>query len=171
MIFEASYSARAVRRGVVFVVWVLFAWCVMTWLHELGHIMVGLACGGTLVSYELRPWRLPYSLFQPDINPLATLWGGPLLGAGVPIVIARLTRYDFCWFVGWFCVLANGIYLLLAWISGDRLLDTPQLLEHGAPGWSIACYCLVTLVAGYMGFRSSCMRFFDQFGSKSVGGG
>jgi hypothetical protein len=169
MTFAANTSWRAARCVGVFVVWLLVSWCAMTWLHELGHIVVGLSCGGTLVSFDLLPWRLPYSLFQPDANPLATLWGGPLLGAGVPIAIAWVLRYDECWFVGWFCVLSNGVYLLLAWVSGDRFLDTPQLLEQGAPWWSIAIYCVVTIVAGYWGFRRACVRLFDRVVSPSDG--
>jgi hypothetical protein len=50
-------------------------------------------------------------------------------------------------------MLANGVYLAAAWASGDRFLDTPQLLLHGARPAAIALYCLVTIAIGYAGFR------------------
>jgi len=45
--------------------------------------------------------------------------------------------------------------LALAWISGDRYLDTPKLLEHGASTWTITLYCLVTISIGYSGLKRS----------------
>ena len=45
-----------------------------------------------------------------------------------------------------------------AWLSGDRYLDTPKLLEHGAYPISIAIYCLLTIGFGYVGFRRQCVR-------------
>jgi hypothetical protein len=54
------------------------------------------------------------------------------------------------------CVLANGAYIATAWFSGDRYLDTPKLLEHGASPIAIVVYCLTTIGFGYVGFRRSC---------------
>jgi hypothetical protein len=76
----------------------------------------------------------------------------------IPVTIAFAVRKDWMWFIGYFCMLANGAYIATAWVSGDRYLDTPKLLEHGAhPIW-IAIYCLVTIGCGYMGFRRQCVR-------------
>ena len=61
------------------------------------------------------------------------------------------------WFIANFCVLANGSYIATAWFSGDRYLDTPKLLEHGASPIAIAVYCLLTIGGGYVGFRRSCI--------------
>lgn len=135
------------------------SWCVMTFVHELGHILCGYACGGTLTDADLLPWRLPYSFFEPDPHPLVTLWGGPILGVMIPVAIAFLIRANWMWFIATFCMLANGAYLLTAWVSGDRHLDTPKLLEHGANPISIAIYCLLTIGLGYVGFRRQCVLF------------
>ncbi len=64
------------------------SWVVMTTVHECGHILSGWTCGGHLVSVDLWPWHLPHSMFEPDPHPLVTLWGGPILGAAVPLALA-----------------------------------------------------------------------------------
>jgi hypothetical protein len=129
------------------------SWCVMAIVHESGHIVCGWSCGGRLQSADLRPWQLPYSLFEPDPHPLVTMWGGPVLGVVVPLALARLIRQDWIWFIAYFCLLSNGLYLATAWWTGDRYLDTAKLLEHGAHPLSIATYCLLCIGFGYIGFR------------------
>jgi hypothetical protein len=133
------------------------AWCVMTFTHEGGHLVGGWLGGATLSAAELRPWRLPYSIFAPDPRPLLTLWSGPLLGAIVPLAGAAAVRRGWGWFIAHFCLLANGSYLAAAWISGDRLLDTPQLLAAGASPVSILLYIAATVAIGYRGLRRECL--------------
>ena len=162
-------SSRQARRIGLFtralksVLLLLASWCVMTFVHESGHILCGWACGGTLKTADLVPWHLPYSIFDPDPRPLVTLWGGPVLGAAIPLAVAILVRRDWMWFVANFCILANGVYLAAAWVSGDSYLDTPQLLEHGAQPAAIAVYCLVAIGFGYAGLRRQCVRAISGF--------
>ena len=129
----------------------------MTITHECGHIVGGWLGGGTLRHAELRPWRLPHSMFQPDPRPLLTLWAGPIIGVLVPLAIALIVRRGWVWFIANFCALANGCYLAMAWISGDRFLDTPRLLDAGAWPISIVGYCLLTIGIGYYRFRANCI--------------
>ena len=129
----------------------------MTFTHESGHLIGGWLCGGTLKNADLLPWHLPYSLFDPDPHPLVTLWCGPILGVLIPLIAALLIRQSAMWFIAHFCALANGLYLATAWFSGDHYLDTPKLLEHGAPPVMIAIYCALTIGFGYRGFRRACV--------------
>ena len=133
------------------------SWIVMTFTHEMGHIIGGTCCGGSLQSADLLPWHLPYSIFDPDPFPLVTLWAGLIIGILAPVAVAMIIQRDCMWFIANFCVLANGAYIATAWFSGDRYLDTPKLLEHGASPIAIALYCLLTLGFGYVGFRRSCI--------------
>lgn len=133
------------------------SWVIMTFTHEMGHIIGGACCGGTLKSADLLPWHLPYSIFEPDPFPLVTLWAGLVIGVLAPMGVALVTQRDWMWFIANFCILANGAYIATAWLSGDRYLDTPKLLEHGASPISIAVYCLLTIAFGYVGFRRSCV--------------
>jgi hypothetical protein len=155
------------RRACHFVLLLAASWCVMTFTHESGHLVCGWACGGTLRHADLLPWHLPHSHFDPDPRPLITAWGGPILGALVPLLIALLVRRDWVWFVAYFCILANGAYLAAAWVSGERYLDTARLLAHGAHPVTIAAYCVVTIGVGYVGFRRQCIRVLSPGEPKS----
>jgi hypothetical protein len=150
------------KSALSFFVLLIMSWCVMTFTHESGHIIGGWVCGGTLKRADLVPWHLPYSIFDPDPHPLVTLWCGPLLGVLCPLIIALALRRNWSWFIAYFCVLANGVYLALAWVTGDQFLDAPQLLAHGAHPGCIAIYCLVTVGFGYLGFRRHCVRMLSS---------
>lgn len=149
------------RRVLTLAALLLAAWCVMTVTHELGHIVGGWIGGGTLRDFEWRPWRLPHSQFQPDPFPRLTLWAGPIVGVAAPLFAAAMIRQLWAAFLGDFCLLANGVYLALAWITGDALLDTARLLEHGASRLSIAAYCVGTITLGYTRFRKDCQLLLD----------
>src|SRR5262245_30149055 len=129
------------KRIVLLGILLVLSWAVMVTTHELGHIVCGWAGGAKLRSADLRPWQLPYSIFDPDPRPLLTLWGGPILGIAVPLAAACLLRRNWIWFIAHFCVLANGLYLATAWLTGDRELDTAKLLAHGASPVFIGLYC------------------------------
>lgn len=149
------------HRYTRFALLLILSWIVMTFTHELGHIVGGLCCGGRLISASVVPWRMPYSIFDPDPLPLVTLWSGLSLGALVPVLVATVINRRSLWFIAHFCLLANGSYIAIAWFTGDRYLDTARLLSHGASPLSIAIYCVVTIGWGYIGFRSSCKREFS----------
>lgn len=151
---------RASTRAARLTAWLFVSWSVMVLTHELGHIVCGWAVGARLVSADLAPWRLPYSIFDPDPYPLVTLWGGPVCGVLVPLTLAALVRRPLSWFIAYFCILANGTYLALAGLSGGRMLDTQQLLDHGTPPVVIGIYCLSTIMVGYLGLRRQTVRIF-----------
>jgi len=145
-------------RAAYFAVLLIASWCVMTVVHESGHIACGWGAGGTLCEADVAPWHLPHSSFDPDPQPLVTLWGGPVLGVGVPLAFAILVRRGWMWFIAYFCMLANGSYLATAWVSGERDLDTPRLLQQGAHPAAIVAFCVLTIAGGYIGFRNRCIR-------------
>lgn len=140
-----------------FLAMLVASWCVMVTTHELGHIFVGFLGGGQLVHAELRPWRLPHSHFMPDPHPLVTLWGGPIFGVAIPMILAIAIRRRWSWFIADFCLIAGGSYIALAWVSNEPHLDTARLLKHGAPQWQIILFCIVTIVPGYIRFRNQCV--------------
>lgn len=133
----------------------------MVTTHELGHVIAGTLSGGQLVDAELRPWKLPHSHFMPDPRPLVTLWGGPILGVAMPLLMAAMIRRNWGWFIADFCVIAGGTYIALAWISNEPLLDTARLLKAGAPRWQIGLFCVVTVVPGYVRFRNRCAQWLQ----------
>ena len=144
---------RIVRLSVLLII----AWVVMTTTHELGHVIGGWIGGATLTKLNLAPWSLPYSLHHPDPHPLVTLWSGPVIGVLIPMMVAGLVRSQATWLIADFCLLANGVYLSLAWISGERFLDTSRLLDAGAHPLSITVFCAITISFGYVRFRQDCI--------------
>ena len=132
------------------------SWVVMITTHETGHLLGGWLSGATLIDFDLAPWRLPYSLHQPDPHPLVTLWAGPLVGTVFPFLVACVMQRQWAWFIADFCLLANGSYLAAAWISADPQLDTPRLLAAGSQPFVIAIFCLFTIAVGYYRFRRDC---------------
>ncbi len=168
---EAVRSSQRSKRVAEFILLLAAAWCVMTVTHESGHILCGWAAGGTLREAAIAPWNLPHSHFDPDPLPLVTLWGGPILGVLVPLAIAIILRRGWCWFIAYFCLIANGSYLAIAWYTGERFLDTPKLLHHGAPPTTIAAYCVITILVGYWGFRKQCARVLSPSGEQSQSSG
>ena len=144
------------------------SFCVMAFTHEVGHLVGGHLAGATLQSASLWPWQLPYSIFSPDPRPLVTLWAGPVLGVIVPVVAAWAIRRRTAWFIANFCLLANGTYLALGWVSGDSHLDTARLLANGASPFTISTFCLISIMSGYWRLRASIieMLFYSQVGQK-----
>jgi len=158
------------QRVVNFVLLLAASWLVMTFTHECGHILGSFASGATFMDFDLAPWRKPYSLHSPDPHPLVTLWAGPLCGVGAPVLFSAWIRKRWVWFLADFCLIANGGYLALAWVSGDRHLDTPRLLDAGANPATIVLYCIVTIGAGYVWFRSDCIHFLAPLSTPPDGG-
>lgn len=130
----------------------------MVFTHEIGHVIGGAVCGAHLQNLDLAPWRLPYSVHSPDPHPKVTLWAGPLLGVLMPLAAAWLLRRPAAWFIADFCLLANGSYLALSCLAGDRLLDGPRLLAAGVSPLTLAAYCLITILVGYARFRADCVK-------------
>lgn len=149
------------NRYLWFAMMLIVSWVVMTFTHEMGHILGGLCCGGSVKSASVVPWRIPYSILEPDPMPLVTLWSGLLVGALIPVLVAVMINKTSAWFVAHFCMLANGIYIAIAWVTGERYLDTARLLEYGASPISILIYCCATIGIGYVGFRNSCIRMLS----------
>lgn len=152
----SALSIRLVR----FLLLLAVSCVVMTFTHVMGQIVGGSLCGGSLESFELLPWHLPFSYFRPDPYPLVTLWAGLIIGVLAPVGVAMLLRQDWMWLIANFCILANGIYIAFAWFLGMRELDTPKMLALGASPLAIAGYCLLTIGYGYFAFRHSCIRAF-----------
>lgn len=162
-------KTKLVNRLTRFLCLLVASWVVMTFTHEMGHVIGGMCCGGSLKSADLLPWHLPYSIFEPDPFPLVTLWAGLLIGVLAPVLLAMVLERDWVWFIANFCLLANGVYIATAWVTGDHYLDTSKLLEHGASPISIVVYCVLTIGFGYVGFRRSCIHVLSASRGQETG--
>lgn len=70
-------------------------------------------------------------------------------------------RHRWGWFIADFCLLANGVYLALAALSGERMLDTPRMLAAGVHPLWIVLFCSVTICVGYFRFRKDVIAILN----------
>ena len=129
-----------------------FCWLGMQVVHELGHILTAHACGETIGRVVLHPLTVSRTEVSRDRCPLLVVWGGPLFGSALPLVLLAVARslrcdlfYLFQFFAG-FCLIANGVYLGVGSFGGVG--DAGDLLRHGGPQWTLIGFGLVCAPLG-----------------------
>ncbi len=137
----------------VFIITLLaLCWFLMMTLHELGHVIGARLTGGTVQRVILYPLAISRTDVSPNLNPLAVVWLGPILGSLIPIIIPWFVpnRYaalqDMVWFFAGFCLIANGAYISFG--AFDRVGDCDVMLLHGSPLWVLLAYGGVSLAIG-----------------------
>lgn len=126
-------------------------------VHEFGHIVAASLSGGALTHVTLHPLQISWSTFAPNPHPQFVAWSGPVLGSLLPLgflVIARAVRspgiFLFQFFAG-FCLVANGLYMLVD--AFDRSGDAGTLIRHGASAWQIVVFGLVAAPIGFLSWH------------------
>lgn len=150
------------KQIALFLLLLTSSWFVMLFSHETGHLICGFLSGATLTSFDLAPWRLPYSFHNPDPHPLVTLWGGPWLGIALPLLVSCAWQNVTTRFVADFCLLANGCYIGLGIWAGDNLLDSQRLIDAGASQISLALFSALAIAIGYVRFRCDCVEILSK---------
>jgi hypothetical protein len=109
------------------------SWLGMMLVHESGHALAAWLTGGQVVRIVWHPLVFSETVVDPNPHPLAVVWGGPIVGVILPLVLAglaswrRWTFHYLCMFFAGFCLISNGLYLGLGWI--DRVGDAGDLLH------------------------------------------
>lgn len=152
---EPSAPARSKTRLnqiILIATFIGFSWLAMQVVHELGHILGGIAGGGTIARVLLYPTVFSQTEVIPNPHPLFEVWSGAVFGAFLPLaifLIATVLRcrglYLFRFFAG-FCLIANGFYLGVASIKG--IADAGELLMYGSRQWQLILFGLVTVPLG-----------------------
>src|SRR3954447_13906439 len=121
-------------------------------VHELGHVLGARAGGERVYRVVLHPLTISRTDASHDRHPLMVVWGGPLVGAMLPVGLLALTRpvrsrylYLLRFFAG-FCLVANGVYLGVGCFDGVG--DAGDLLRYGAPRWALIAFGLLGVPAG-----------------------
>src|SRR5580698_1154821 len=63
----------------------LGSWLGMQDVHELGHVTAAWLTGGRVSKVVLYPLTISRTALAEDPHPLAVVWGGPLVGAALPL--------------------------------------------------------------------------------------
>ena len=128
------------------------SWLGMQVVHELGHVLAALAGGETVYRVVLHPLVISRTDTSHEGYPLLVVWGGPVLGALLPLGALGLTRfflprwsYLVRFFAG-FCLIANGVYLGIG--SFEGVGDAGDLLRHGAPRGALIAFGLACVPSG-----------------------
>jgi len=132
---------------------VAFSWLAFMVVHEFGHALTAWFTGGSVALMNLHPLKISWTAFARNPHPQLVAWGGPVWGALLPVVFlatARLVRlpglYLFRFFAG-FCLVANGLYLLVD--SFERGGDGGTLIRTGASQWELLLFGVLTSPLGF----------------------
>jgi hypothetical protein len=142
---------------------IALSWLMMQAVHEFGHVVAAWATGGTVTKVVLHPLALSRTDVEPNPQPLAVAWGGPLIGIAIPLSIwcialaARLsTAHLFRFFAG-FCLVANGVDLGLG--SLGAVGDAGDILRHGGSFWTLIAFGTATAPLGFALWNDQASRF------------
>jgi hypothetical protein len=127
-------------------------WLGMQIVHELGHVTVAVASGGTVEKVVLHPLAMSRTDVGTNPHPALQVWAGPVVGVLLPLVawvVACACRapgsYLFRTFAG-FCCIANGTYI--AFGPSDTGMDTEIMLLLGASRWQLVLFGVPCIVLG-----------------------
>lgn len=133
---------------------VALSWLSFLVVHEFGHVATAWLSGGSVSRVVLHPMQISWTAFARNPHPQLVAWGGPVLGSLLPLIFltaARMLRspglYLFQFFAG-FCLVANGLYLLVD--AFERGGDGGTLLRVGASQWQLLTFGVITTPIGFL---------------------
>jgi hypothetical protein len=152
----------------LFIVSGLTFWLWMMCCHEFGHVLHAWLTGGTVTKVVLHPLAISRTDISPNPSPRLVVWGGPLWGVVVPLLISVMFRWrrwrGSKWldaFAG-FCLIANGLYLASGIL--DPAGDTEELLRLGTPAWALLAAGGPMAIGGVLLWH----RLGKAFGTRNV---
>ena len=141
-----------------------FCWLAFMACHELGHVIAGLATGGSITKVVLHPLAISRTDVSPNPSPLTVVWAGPIVGVLLPVTIWFLfwklkIRGDYLtqFFAG-FCLIANGAYIGIG--SFENVGDAGDMIKYGSPTWLLWLFGIATVPLGFLLFH----RLGPKFG-------
>jgi hypothetical protein len=122
-------------------------------VHEAGHVMTAWATRGTVTAVVLHPLAISRTDVSPNPEPLAVVWGGPVVGSFLPLIAwllatkLRLSSVYLWRFFAGFCLVANGVYI--GYGVFEPVGDASDLFRLGIPRWMLAAFGLAAIPAGF----------------------
>ena len=137
-------------------------------VHELGHLLGAIVTGGTVERVVLHPFAISRTDVQPNPNPAAVVWAGPIVGIVLPLLIlvgiprGRLVACNVARFFAGFCCVANGAYI--AFGSVHHVGDCGEMFKTGTPLWLMIAFGSASMSVGlYLWHRmGSLYRYFSD---------
>jgi hypothetical protein len=146
-------SRQRLHQALLITTFIAFSWLAFMVVHEFGHVLTAWLSGGTVSRVVLHPLQISWTALRKNPNPQLVAWGGPILGCLLPLGILgvavwlRLPGIYLVRFFGGFCIIANGLYLLVdAFEKGG---DGGTLLRHGAGQWQLLAFSAIATPSGF----------------------
>lgn len=144
---------KRLTQVLLIVTFIGFSWLGMQVVHETGHVLVARLTGGEVIKVALHPLIVSRTDLGQNPHPLAVVWGGPLIGSGLPLLVLALAA-AFRWpglplfrFFAGFCLIANGVYIGIGWLLTDGA-DPWVMTENGSPVWVLVVFGLLAAPLG-----------------------
>ena len=141
-----------------------FSWLGMQVVHEAGHTLTALVTGGEVTTVALHPLIMSRTDLGKNPHPLAVVWGGPLIGSALPLLLFgsaatfRLPGVYLIRFFAGFCLIANGVYIGVGPFLAEGA-DPWVMTENGSPRWLLVAFGIVAFPFGlYLWHRQG--RYF-----------
>ncbi len=162
---------KRLTQTLLIVTFIGFSWLAMQVVHEAGHVLVAGLTGGEVMRVALHPLIVSRTDLGENPHPLAVVWGGPLVGSGLPLLMfaaaaaCRLPGVYLIRFFAGFCLVANGVYIGIGWLLAEGA-DPWVMRTNGSPIWLLVLFGLLTAPLGlYLWHRQG-----PYFGLGGAGG-
>src|SRR6476469_6961517 len=140
-------------RGLMLVFAGLYpCWLAMMSVHEAGHVLHAWLSGATVSAVRVPLAGFSITELSTNPHPHFVAWGGPVWGSILP-VLAWAMLWTMRWrgwrvaqFFAGFCLIANGVYLGLGWVT--RAGDAGDIVNHGTPVAVLVGFGVVATGAG-----------------------
>ena len=130
-----------------------FSWLAMQVVHEAGHVLVARLTGAEVTKVALHPLIMSRTDVAENPHPLAEVWGGPLVGSLLPLLLFALAAvfrlpgvYLLRFFAG-FCLIANGVYIGVGHFLAEGA-DPWVMMVNGSPRWLLVLFGAVAFPLG-----------------------
>jgi hypothetical protein len=144
---------KRIPQIILIATFIPLCWLAMQVAHELGHVLLAWTTNGEVTKVALHPLIISRTDLAENPHPLAVVWGGPVLGALLPLAafgtasISRIPGAYLLRFFAGFCLVANGVYIGTGWLIANGA-DPGVMLQNGSPRWLLVVFGLLTFPGG-----------------------
>jgi hypothetical protein len=138
-------KVNRVPQILLIVTFIGFSWLAMQVVHETGHVLLAKMTGAEVVRAALHPLIMSRTDVAENPHPLAVVWGGPLVGCLLPLLLFVLAAafrapgiYLFRFFAG-FCLVSNGVYIGIGHFLANGA-DPGVMMDNGSPRWMLISF-------------------------------
>ena len=138
---------------ILIITFIAFSWLAMQVVHETGHVLFAKLTGGEVVKVALQPLIMSRTDVAENPHPLAVVWGGPLVGCLLPLLLFALAAafrapaiYLLRFFAG-FCLVSNGVYIGVGHFLANGA-DPGVMMNNGSPRWLLIAFGTLTFPLG-----------------------